>query len=82
MAPLLALPVGLLMLASYAANSATTETRSGSARSGDYSSVFMTFRPIGWSRLPEFPQDAGGYWARKQGSRQKPKYKVVTAQDV
>jgi hypothetical protein len=82
LAPFLAPPVGLLMLASYAANSATKETHSGSSGSGGYSSVFITFRPGGWSRLPQFEEEDGGYWARKQGDRPKPKYKVLTARDV
>jgi hypothetical protein len=82
LAPFLALPVGLLMLASYATNSAARETNSDSPGSAGYSSVFITFRPAGWSRLPQFEEDDGGYWARKRGDRQKPKYKVLTARDV
>jgi hypothetical protein len=82
LAPFLALPVGLLMLASYATNNATRKTNSDSPAGGDCSSVFITFRPAGWSRLPQFEEDDGGYWARKRGGRQKPKYKVLTARDV
>jgi hypothetical protein len=82
LAPFLALPVGLLMLASYAANKATRESNSDSPGSVGYSSVFITFRPAGWSRLPEFEEEDGGYWARKRGDRQKPKYKVLTGRDV
>jgi hypothetical protein len=65
--PVLALPVGLLTLASYLANRSTKESPSASARSGVYSSVFMVFRALGWSRLPEFAEEKeAGYWARKQ----------------
>lgn len=67
--PLLVLPVGLLTLASYAANWATKETRAGSARSKIYSSVFTVFRPVGWPRLPDFEEEKTGYWARKQTNR-------------
>jgi hypothetical protein len=29
--------------------------------------VFMVFRALGWSRLPEFAEEKeAGYWARKQ----------------
>jgi hypothetical protein len=76
------LPVGLLMLASYAANSATGKTNSDVAGAAGYSSVFITFRPAGWSRLPQFEEEDGGYWARRRGDRQKPKYRVLTARDV
>jgi hypothetical protein len=82
LAPFLALPVGLLMLASYAANSATGKTNSDVAGAAGYSSVFITFRPAGWSRLPQFEEEDGGYWARRRGDRQKPKYRVLTARDV
>jgi hypothetical protein len=82
LAPLLALPVGLLTLASYAANCATKETHTGSARSGAYSSVFTVFRPVGWSRLPEFEKEVAGYWERKQANRLRAEPKVFAAPQV
>jgi hypothetical protein len=82
LAPFLALPGGLMILASYATNSATKGSNSDSLGSGNYSSVFITFRPRAWSRLPVFQQEERGYWARKLGDRQKPKYKMLAARDV
>jgi hypothetical protein len=82
LAPVLALPVGLLTLASYAANWATKETRLGSEGSGTYSSVFTVFRPVGWSRLPEFEKDVAGYWERKQINRLRAEPKVLAAPQV
>jgi hypothetical protein len=65
--PVLILPVGLLTLASYLANRSTKVSASALARSGVYSSVFMVFRALGWSRLPVFAEEEDvGYWARKQ----------------
>jgi hypothetical protein len=81
-APLLALPVALLTLASYVVNITTRESHSASARAGGYSSVFMTFLPSEWSRLPEFEPEGTDYWARKQSARQKSKYKLIAARDV
>ncbi len=78
LAPLLALPVGLLTLASYASNMAPW----GSARSEAYSAAVMVFRAIGSSRLPDFEHDEAGYWARKEANRPRTKYKVVAARDV
>jgi hypothetical protein len=82
LAPLLALPVALLTLASYVANRSTKGTRSGSAPSGIYSSVFMVFRPVGWTRLPEFAKKEAGYWERKQISRSRAEPKVRAAPRV
>jgi hypothetical protein len=82
LAPLLALPVGFLTLASYAANWATKENGAGSERSGIYSSVFTVFRPVGWSRLPEFEKEVAGYWERKQINRLRAKPKVFVAPQV
>jgi hypothetical protein len=82
LAPLLALPVGFLTLASYAANWATKETGAGSEHSGTYSSVFTVFRPVGWSRLPEFEKEVAGYWERKQINRLRAEPKVFVAPQV
>jgi hypothetical protein len=82
LAPLLALPVALLTLASYVANRSTKGVRTGSAASGIYSSVFMVFRPVGWTRLPEFERKETGYWERKQINRSRAEPKVRAAPRV
>jgi hypothetical protein len=82
LAPLLALPVALLTLASYVANRSTMETHSGATPSGVYSSVFMVFRPVEWTRLPEFEENEAGYWERKQINRSRAEPKVRAAPRV
>jgi hypothetical protein len=76
LAPLLALPAALLTLASYAANRSKGDE---SGKSGIYSSVFMVFRPIGWSRLPKFEEEGTGYWERKQINRPRTDSKMRAA---
>jgi hypothetical protein len=82
LAPLLALPVGLLMLMSYAANRSTRESGSGLARTEVYSSVFMVFRALGWSRLPKFEKEKAGHWTRKQIDRQRAEPQLRAAPQV
>jgi hypothetical protein len=77
LAPLLALPVALLTLASYVINRAKNKRDAG--RSGIYSSVFMVFRPVGWSRLPKFKEQGTGYWERKQINRPRAEPKIRAA---
>jgi hypothetical protein len=67
LAPLLALPAAFLTLASYVANRSAGDGES--ATTGIYSSIFMVFRPVGWSRLPPLKQERAGYWERKQARR-------------
>jgi hypothetical protein len=62
LAPLLAAPVALLALASYAANLAAARRPLGAATA--YSSAAIVFRARGWSRLPEFEPDELSAWAR------------------
>jgi hypothetical protein len=80
LAPLLALPAAFLTLASYFANRSASNGESGTT--GIYSSIFMVFRPAGWSRLPQFEQEGNGYWERKQGQRHRAEPRMHAAPRV
>ncbi len=82
LAPVLALPVALLTLVSYATNRSAKAIHADAAPSGIYSSVFIVFRPVGWSRLPEFQEEAPSYWKRKPVSRRRAEPKVRSAPRV
>jgi hypothetical protein len=64
LAPMLALPVVLLALASYAANRAAARTPKGGVADA-YSSAALVFRARGWSRAPVIEQDEPSLWERQ-----------------
>jgi hypothetical protein len=80
LAPVLALPVVLAAVATYAANQLAKDLQP--THEGACSSALMVFRPSRWSARPEFKKEEIGYWARKKVYVQVPKGRIAAAQDV
>jgi len=79
--PLLALPIGFLMLASYVANWRSLIVRSQATDLRAYSSLFMVLSPTGWSRLPEFTEKRG-HWELRETERRLARSAKFAARDA
>jgi hypothetical protein len=78
---LLAVPIGLLALLSYAVNRVAAKTHLSSAGADTYSSAFMVFWPAGWSRLPTFEREDTGFWARNRADHRGARDAAFAAQN-